>query len=329
MMPSRFHGWLPIRVFHHDRQIMIDWGYIGERRLTEPFFEQTVDAALRQPFNLLFRRQTPIDLLDEFNSEQSELSPNGFIFHMSRCGSTLIAQLLATLPGMVVLAEAAPIDAMLRVRDHDPLITDDQRCRWLRGMINALGRPRRGDETALVVKFDSWSILDLPLIHRAFPHVPWIFVFRDPVEVLVSHYHERGSQMVPSIINPALFGFDRAVLQHMSLDHYAARVLARICAAAVEHRALGSSYFVPYSQLPDAVWAALLHVFNVPHVQSDLDRMWAATRFHAKRPTEHFVQDAAAKQRNAPAALREAAASYVEPLYDQLLALLPTHGLSR
>ena len=47
------------------------------------------------------------------------------------------------------------------------------------------------------VKFDSWNTLDLALIRRAFPDVPWIFLYRDPVEVIVSHMRQRGSQMIP------------------------------------------------------------------------------------------------------------------------------------
>ena len=35
------------------------------------------------------------------------------IFHLSRCGSTLVSRLLGTLPGVVVVAEPAPLNTLL------------------------------------------------------------------------------------------------------------------------------------------------------------------------------------------------------------------------
>lgn len=327
MTYARLQGWIPIRVYRDTSQWMVDWCYVGQRRFTEPFFEQTVNACLRQPFNQLFRQQTPIETLVELHAQQPGLRPNGFIFHMSRCGSTLIAQLLATLPHTIVLAEAGPIDTILRAPAHDPTITDEQRRRWLQGVINALGQPLRGNETALVIKFDSWSILDLPLIHGAFPDVPWVFVFRDPVEVLVSHQRERGSQMVPSIIDPQVFGLDQAALHYISLDEYAAQVLARMCSAALEYHNIGNGRLIHYPQLPEIVWSSLLDFFNIPYVHADFDAIQRAARFHAKRPTEAFQGDITTKQHAAPERLRHIAQQLVEPVYHQLLALLPTRGL--
>ena len=42
------------------------------------------------------------------------MRPSGFIFHMSRCGSTVISQMLAALAEHVVVSEAGPIDALAR-----------------------------------------------------------------------------------------------------------------------------------------------------------------------------------------------------------------------
>lgn len=326
MTTSHLHGWIPIRVHQCQAQWMVDWCYLGPRRLTEPFFEQTIDACMRQPFNQLFRRQTPIRTLLELQAQQPGLPLHGCIFHMSRCGSTLIAQLLAGLPNTVVLAEAGPIDTILRAQALDPSVTDEQRCLWLQAIVNALGQPRLGTESALVIKFDSWSILDLPLIHRAFPQVPWVFVFRDPVEVLASHYVERGSQMVPSIVDPAVFGVERSAARHMSFADYAAHIVASICAAALKYQEIGNGRLIHYPQLPEIVWLSLLDFFNIGYAPADLEPLVHAARFHAKRRTEQFVQDGAAKQQIAPAALRLAADRYAA-LYRDLLTSLKARGL--
>ena len=55
-----------------------------------------------------------IDVLLEWQEQSPGLPPSGFIFHMSRCGSTLAARMLAASPRNIVLSEADPIDYVLR-----------------------------------------------------------------------------------------------------------------------------------------------------------------------------------------------------------------------
>jgi len=37
-------------------------------------------------------------------------------------------------------------------------------------------------------KFQSVLTFSLPEIRKAYPSVPWIFVYRNPVQVMVSHF---------------------------------------------------------------------------------------------------------------------------------------------
>ena len=227
-----FAGWMPIRIHWRPDGPEVDWGFLGDLRFTNPFFEQTVGRGLRHPANLLFRRETPMAALAELSESSPGLPPAGFIFHGSRCGSTLISQMLAALPENVVISEASPIDAVLRSHLRDPGITEEQRILWLRGLLNALGQRRRAEEKSLFVKFDSWHALFLPLIQRAFPAVPWIFVYREPVEVLLSHSRQMGGQMIPDVLEPAMYGWDADAVKGMSLGEYGGRVLAGISEAA-------------------------------------------------------------------------------------------------
>ncbi len=117
-----FEHWIPMRVYWHQARPMVDWGYLGERRFTDPFFEQTIGRCVRHPADLLFRHQTPLEFLGELAERRPGLTPTGFIFHLSRCGSTLISQMLAAAPKHVVISEASPIDAILRAHFHDAAI---------------------------------------------------------------------------------------------------------------------------------------------------------------------------------------------------------------
>ncbi len=71
--------------------------------------------------------------------------------------------------------------------------------------------------------------LILPLIREAFPGTPWIFLYRDPLEVLVSQARLRGRTMSPGLLTPRFLGLDLATAMRMAPDEYCARFLARIC----------------------------------------------------------------------------------------------------
>src|ERR1700676_286374 len=103
MISARFHGWSPIRFYWRDEQPMVDWCRTDDIRFKDSFFEQTITRAMRDPFRVLFRHQTPVETLGEIEAESPASAPTGFIYHMSRCGSTLVSQILAALPDRVVI----------------------------------------------------------------------------------------------------------------------------------------------------------------------------------------------------------------------------------
>ena len=310
-------GWTPIRIYWQGRQPMVDWCYTDDARFADPFFDQTIERVLRKPFQLLFRHQTPLEVLGELGEAEPEVRPTGFIFHMSRCGSTLVSQMLAALPQNIVISEASPIDSVLRANWRDRHITDEERITWLRGLVSAFGRRTSGREEHLYIKFDSWHTLCLDLVRRAFPDVPWIFIYRDPVPVMASHRRMAGAQMIPGNLDPGFLGIEIAALADMSLDEYCVRVLERICSAALAHHDRAARFY-NYRQLPAIVWSDLLDHFHVAYRAAELERMREVTRFDAKNPTLPFADDTAAKNRAATPGMRDLAERRLLPLYKQL-----------
>jgi hypothetical protein len=303
-------GWTPIRVHERD-EMVVEWCWLDGLGFDEPFFVQTIERALRTPFSLLFRRETPIGVLEAL---EPGLEPSGFIFHGSRCGSTLVSQVIASSPQNLVLSEPPPVDQVLRSRAPEL-----DRVRWLQGMVSALGRRRRDGERAYVVKFDAWSTCNLGLVRQAFPDVPWVFLFREPVQVLASHLVQRGAHMVPGAIDPALFGFSSDEQIRVPPEEYCARVLAAIYDSALENRD-ERALFVDYAELPDAVFQRILDAFGLSCDDDELTEMRAVTGLDAKNPHLLFTPDSEAKELGAPAALRAAADRFVRPLYEELLA---------
>jgi hypothetical protein len=294
---------------------------LGNVRFTEPFFEQTVAFALRDPARMLFRRQTSFEDLEKLGDDSLGQSPRGFIFHLSRCGSTLIAQMLAALPQNIVISEPPPLDQTLNALRCDPRITHEQRIARLRGMIKALGWPRHRNERNFFIKFDSWHVLELALIQEAFPDVPWIFLYRDPVEVMVSQHRQRGTQMIPGLFDPRLFNLEPATIPQMSLDEYCARVLAQICEAAAMHVSLGHGRLVNFTELPSVVLNSLGEFFGVEWTDDDVARMQKASLANAKAPVLLHVGDSAAKQSEASSEIRRLAATWLREPYERLESL--------
>ena len=187
MSGLRFDGWVPFRLYWQAGEPGVEWVYMGANRFSDPFFEDTTYFEVQTPFNSLFRFRTPFEALADWQAVSPGLKPAGFVFHLSRCGSTLITRMLASLPQNLVLSEPGLLDRALRAHERAPEAPLAQRVMWLQWLVSALGQPRTGLEQRLFIKFDPRNIIDFPLLRLAFPDVPWIFVDRDPVEVMVSN----------------------------------------------------------------------------------------------------------------------------------------------
>ena len=313
-------GWLPIRAAWQDGELFANWAYFGARSLRDPFFEGEVNRSLSRPFNRLFAYLTPLDKLAEWLDAHAHLRPDGFIFHMSRCGSTLVSQMLAALPSNVVISEASPIDAVLQARHWQPDLDEERQARWLASIVGALGQERSGAERNYFIKLYGWHTQALPLIRRTFPGVPWVFIYRDPVEVLVSHLRMPSGQLLPFGTVPPGDGGKQSYGAGGEED-FCARGLAAICQPVARYYREGGGLLVNYSELPDAFFTAILPHFGMACSAADRAAMADVARYDAKGPWVEFTPDRAAKQQEATAAVRAAAERSVAPLYRELEAL--------
>jgi hypothetical protein len=309
MDPIDLTGWTPARI-RFGAVPEVEWVYTGDRRFGEPFFEQTLGQAVRDPFALFFRRRTGLDTLAALARERPGLRPAGLVFHLSRCGSTLVTQMLSRSPRFRVLSEPSPVDAVLRA----PVPRAD-RITLLRDLVSVLGRPLAG-ETTFVLKLDSWSVVDLDLVEEAFPETPWIFLFRQPEEVLASQLRHSGVHGVAGALPPQLFGLEPCEAAELPREEYLARVLARICDAALEHAGTSRGLFVDYERLPSFVLDGLPQHFGFELTPPEPELMAAAASRDAKNPLLPFEPS---KFELDPAA-RALSGRLLEPLYERLSA---------
>ena len=304
--------WTPIRFDFSGPIPVVDWADLSEERFVEPFFDQTVARSMSGPRARPLVR-TGLDALVALDSEPS-LEPAGMIFHLSRCGSTLVSRLLRTVPGVVVLAEPAPLNALLRL---DPDLVDEATLiRLVRLLVRALGRRRHGDERHLVLKCTSWNIRRRAVLSAAFPETPWVWVQRDPLRVLASLLAEPpgwlGLQARPHGA-ARLFGLDPATVLAMSPIEFAGRVLGSMLdvAATDPNRRL----LVDYADLPSAVWQRVAPHFGLEADAATTERMIEQSRFYSKDAESRVFTGDTPESRPATDAMREVVQRFAEHAY--------------
>lgn len=311
-------GWLPVRSVPTESEPRFDWAWFGDESISTPFYEDAVRRATSRPFNRMFRTQASLAALINGASGQEVIPPSGFIFHMSRCGSTLLGQMLGAVSHHIMVSEAEPLDAVVQwaAMTNAP---DEVAVRALRAMVAALGRKRAAEQRRFFIKLDAWHTPILPLFRRAFPDVPWVFIYRDPVEVLVSHLASPGVQTVPGILPEAVTGIANAT--SIPQDIYRAQILARICHAVADNWQLGGGMAVDYVDLVEAGLSKIPQHFGFVPGAAEMDAFKQATTRHAKYPDEEFTPDSRAKQERANDDVRALAQQWMQPAINRLKTL--------
>ncbi len=307
--------WTPIRFDFSGPTPMVDWADLSAERFVEPFFDQTLARWSTGPRARPLVR-TGLDALLALDSEPS-LEPAGMIFHLSRCGSTLVSRLLATLPGVVVIAEPSPLNALLGL---DPDRVDGPTLvRLVRLLVRALGRCRHGDERQLMLKCTSWNIRRREILAAAFPETPWVWVQRDPAQVMASLLANPPGWLGLGATPPRtarLFGLDPAAVPASGRVEFAARALgAMLWSAATDP---DRRLCVDYADLPAAIWQRVAPHFVIETDAAAIERMTDESRFYSKDAAPREFSGDARERRPMTDAIREAAERFAEPGYRAL-----------
>lgn len=184
--PDRFAAnWLPAAL--SDDHLTVELVDAAGALLLEPFLRDSIERMLGQGSAV---RSVPVsDLLE---SGVVGLAPSGLIFHVSRCGSTLLANMLSQHPQLVVAKEPGVLGAML-----DPLSESwtGVGCppegieRLYRILVDQFVRFADAQRRRLVLKLSSASSPLAGRIAGLWPDCPVVFVVRDPEPVVASLLH--------------------------------------------------------------------------------------------------------------------------------------------
>lgn len=279
--------WIPFRLREEYGEAFCQWLYLGDKTFDEPFFDETIAYCRHfevnsKPLKIL----SDLQALTEWASLLPPVSPTALIFHVSRCGSTLLSQLLATDPANIVLSEVPLFDELLRCNHHQP----DNKPEWLKGAVTFLGTKRKKAQQHLFIKTDSWHIHFYDQWRQLYPDVPVILLYRRPDEVIRSHQQHRGMQAVQGVIEPSLFGFGQDIF-YLPPDEYMARVMETFLAAF--ERVLCADKKVLAVNYNEGMLTAMnkIAAFTGISISDDvMEQMKTRAGYHAKHPQQVFKE---------------------------------------
>lgn len=148
------------------------------------------DHAVQLNFGNLVQQARHYDAHSPAAPHSLEIS--GIVFHETRCGSTLTANLLSAAdpPAHRVYSESSPLlSAVLaceRIKDCSPTKRDD----LIRDTLYIMGRSSDPLEKRVFYKIQSIGVRDIATLTNVIPTVPWIFLYRNSIEVIMSHFKD-------------------------------------------------------------------------------------------------------------------------------------------
>ena len=267
--------------------------YFNEKTFTEPFFFYTIQSVRRLPFNSgIFSPVSSIDFLEDVAMQFPALPPDVFIFHVSRCGSTLLAQMLSTRTDIYIAVSEPPLlDDILRLRYKMPGITETAIEQAFCAGVKALGRKRVGNEQHFIIKTDAWHLFFYPLIRRLYPDTPFILLYRNPEEVYHSHQKQSGYHTVPGVLEPEMTGVP--IEENEFGLPWFATLLGKYFETMADIADTDSrSVLLNYNQGINGMIEALELAFGKPFPEDMRQGMIVRSKFHAKSRHEIFDEKA-------------------------------------
>jgi hypothetical protein len=273
------------------------------------------------------------------------LKIGGFVFHESRCGSTLVANLLASsYPDhhRVYSESPPPIMALQVCGENYEYCTIDIAASIFRSVIYLMSRQQSIEsEKTVFFKIQSIGSRSIRTFLNAFPSTPWIFVYRDSIHVMMSHlkYGHRHANCIwahrrpPSSVINIVFKYNNSTsksaatttVRNLVPEHYCAAHLASITESIITNYNPRTGIVINYANLIQQ-----LHVSIFPnHFHIDLSSNSAAvermnetaskySKGRGMANTNSFTADNQQKEDMANDVVKQAVALYLQPSYIQL-----------
>jgi len=246
-----------------DDELNTYYADLGRSAFDAPMFDDVIDnfrgsalpiAAVR------FRLPANVVLGAAATSQRSYRG--GLIFHVGRCGSTLLCNLLASVRGWVALKEPEFVNALLLrlAAERNPNSKDRLAALvalLLRSLWHGVRFDTDGCERASVVKLSSWNAILADEFVWRLDSIPLVVVTRDPWATVASFLHDPPHWYSP----PPTPSADRssAPANRMEAARFFAEAWSRTVEGALRLPAR-RTLFVNYGELVDDPLSVLVRV---------------------------------------------------------------------
>lgn len=274
--------------------VKIEWIDVQNERFTEPFWAETITKC--KFHNSMQENEAEKHLTDLqtciTEAEKVEfIAPTAFIFHISRCGSTLISQLLSMLEQNIVLAEPDIVDDILCLPYTFPTFSEEQKIAAIQAILRLWGKKRSDKEQNLFIKTDSWHLFFYEILRKIYPNVPIVLLYRFPLEVIHSQQKKRGMQSIQGLKNPAILGLEIDEITGLSLDEYMGLVLTKFFQKMKEIAETDNNcLLVNYKEGMMPIMERFATFTSQTFTEEEKESMKNRTQFNAKYPQEKFAE---------------------------------------
>jgi hypothetical protein len=312
---------MPVRVLRNQEGLRFTFRDIPPMEFQDPFCEETIRRIRPQvEFTSFVPRQNLLHVADMYKN----VSPAGMIFHVSRCGSSLLSQVLKQSASLVVYSEPPVLNDILLPPQE---FTSEETVAALRIACGYLGHHAVGP---FVIKLRSWNSLMANQLLTAFPCTPWVFIVRDPVEVGVSVLNKKPlwMRLYNGSINPFLEYLDGEAKLY-DIHQYFAQIYAAFC-GTISAQESNRGLLVQYPQLPAASWTSVSQHFHIQLSGRNVDVMQQRAMLYSKQPPNGrsvFQPDSVRKHEEATYDLQQAVAQYATPALARVIAMFESQEI--
>ncbi|KAL7519363.1 hypothetical protein ACHAWX_004131 [Stephanocyclus meneghinianus] len=280
-------------------------------------------------------KEFDMDVANEnLSSGPTVLELTGVVFHESRCGSTLAANSMMALnpeKNRVYSESSPPIAAIKACGEDFSQCTVEASANLLKDVVYLMGRSNDPKEEFLFFKFQSITTRTMQSFRKAFPTTPWIFLYREPVQVMMSHLdgfkstsnalcvkNKNKSSQIYSFVTREGYS-----MNDLEDEEFCAIHLATLCESALRNieESNGLGLAVKYS--PNLVHDFLNIIFpkHFKVVVDDVgrERVFKVSGTYSKNRGEEeegaFKSDSETKEKKASNEIRQASKLFLEPSF--------------
>ena len=175
---SLLRGRVPVRIAQRrDGRHAVAWAVPSRPLLETPMYDWAAGGH--------DVRWTDIDVLVAYGERFDWEKLRGCVFHVSRCGSTAIANAFRAVDQMLVISEARTLTSILLPSRYGGIRASPELKTVLAGGFMAAAL-KECSATSVVLKFPSFLSVDIARTMALLPPVRWCFSSRSPAEVIRS-----------------------------------------------------------------------------------------------------------------------------------------------